>query len=391
VNRLHTSIRAAAPQETLAAAKAWARSARIRAVTDITHLDCLGLPVFVGERDGALSDGITFGKGRVPIESEIGAYMEAIECHFAEPGAAPIETCWGTPDDLAGEAGEFAPIAGRCIAREQRLLLARAEDVQTGEGGWIPAELVYFPAPDVGQRLYGATGNGLASGNTIEEASLHALFELIERDIWSIEFVRNASRRVAEDSLPPEARGIAQAASRNGLALVVRAVPNDFGVAFFVSYLFDPGKPEQRFFNGGWGCHLDRAIALMRSVSEVAQSRAAYLHGARAAPLWPGPGREADGLRAQMAMVSDAAGLVRFEDVAEIAAADTIAGQWDQTVECLRRVTDRPIWRVVYTPRPGPLHVVRLVVPLLENFSRETMRVGPRLQAALELSADAAA
>lgn len=391
MNRLHTSIRAAAPEETLAAAKAWAGLARIRAVGDITHLDCLGLPVFVSERDGALSDGFAFGKGRVPIESEIGAYMEAIECHFAEPGVSNVETRWGTVGDLGGAEAEFAPMLNRRAAPGERLLLARAHDALTGAEGWIPAELVFFPAPEVGAGLYGATGNGLASGNALEEASLHALFELIERDIWSMEFVRNASARVAEDSLPPEVRETAHAARRGGLRLVVRAVPNDFGMAFFAAFLFDPENPRQRFFNGGWGCHLDRGIALMRAVSEVAQSRAAFLHGGREAPVWEGPGPEADGVRAQIATVSDEAGAVRFDAVPEIAAAGTIAGQWVQAVASLRRVTDRPVWRVVYTPDTGPLHVVRLVVPLLENFSRTTMRVGPRLQAALERSADDAA
>ena len=397
VNRLHTSIRAAAPEHTLRLAKSWAQAARIRAVSDITHLDCLGVPVFVSERDGALSDGFTFGKGLAAIESEIGAHMEAIEYHFAEPGTAELETRWGTPRDLscapngADAIFEFAPILGRRAAPDQRLLLARAHDVESGAPAWIPAELVFNPAPDVGATLYGASSNGLASGNSVEEASLHALFELIERDIWSIEFVRNASLRVAEAGLPPQIRDIAQTASRNGLRLVVRTVPNDFGMPFFAAFLFDPARPEQRFFNGGWGCHLDRRIALMRAVTEVAQSRAAYLHGGRAAPQWDGPGDEAQGVRAQMDLVSREHPQVAFADIPGPECAGSIAAQWAQAVASLRHVVDRPIYRVIYTPEGAPLHVVRLVVPLLENFSKATMRVGPRLQAALEADADEAA
>ena len=397
MNRLHTSIRAESPEHTLGLAKSWAKAARIRAVSDITHLDCLGVPVFVSERDGAMSDGFTFGKGLAAIESEIGAHMEAIEYHFAEPGTAKLETKWGTPRDLARDpagadaAFEFAPILNRRAAPDQPLLLCRAHDAQSGAPAWIPAELVFNPAPDVGAALYGASSNGLASGNSVEEASLHALFELIERDIWSIEFVRNASLLVAERGLPPQMCGIAQTAARNGLSLIVRYVPNDFGMPFFAAFLFDPARPEQRFFNGGWGCHLDRRIALMRAVTEVAQSRAAYLHGGRAAPQWDGPGAEAEGVRAQMELVSRAEPSIAFAEISEPESASSIAAQWTQAVACLRRVVDRPIYRVVYTPKDAPLHVVRLVVPLLENFSKETMRVGPRLQAALEADADAAA
>jgi ribosomal protein S12 methylthiotransferase accessory factor len=399
VNRLHTSMRAAAPEDTLRLAKAWAEKARIRAVEEITHLDCLDVPIFVSERDAALSDGFTFGKGLVAIESEIGAHMEAIESHFAEPGVAAIETCWGTPRDLApavrgacaDPAFAFAPLLNRRADPGQRLLLARARDAETGASAWVPAELVFYPAPDIGTELYGASTNGLASGNSVAEASLHALLELIERDIWSIEFVRDASRLVVASSLPAEIRRIVQKARRHGLDLVVRSVPNDFGMPFFAAFLFDPELPQQRFFNGGWGCHPDRRIALTRAVTEVAQSRAAFLHGGRTAPLWDGSGPEADGVRAQIERVSNASAPVSFAGIEEPGRASSLDGQWALAVACLRRVADTPIWRVVYTPEEGPLHVVRLIVPLLEHFSKETMRVGPRLQAALEADAEAAA
>jgi ribosomal protein S12 methylthiotransferase accessory factor len=359
---------------TLAHAKAWAERVGIRSVSDITHLDCLGLPVFVSERRDAMTDGFSFGKGREPVLAEIGAYMEAIEHHFAEPGVAAIATRWGRAGEI--DIAEFAPVLNHGAAPGAPLLLARSEDAQSGAEGWIPAELVFCPAPEGTARLFGASSNGLASGNSIAEASLHALFELIERDIWSIEFVRDRSRLVLQ--LPDDARTVEDAAARGGLRLVVRHVPNDFGMPFFAAYLFDPARPEPKFFNGGWGCHLDKRIALMRAVSEVAQSRAAYLHGGR---VWDGADMD---VTAQIETVSRAGDAVAFDAIADAGAASDVDAQWDAAVACLRRVTDRPIHRVVYTPEEGPLHVVRLVVPMLENFSRDAMREGPRLQAELE-------
>ena len=50
----------------------------------------------------------------------------------------------------------------------------------------------------------------------------------------------------------------------------------------------------------------------------------------------------------------------------------------------LRRVVDRPVYRLVYTPPDSPLQVVRLIVPLLEHFSQATKRMGPRMRAELE-------
>jgi ribosomal protein S12 methylthiotransferase accessory factor len=392
--KLHTSHRSIPPEQTLQHAKALAAKAGIRVVSDITPLDCLGLPVFMSERPGAGLLTYSFGKGVASIESEVGAYMEAIEDYFAHPGNDAVVSRWGTPRDLSGvgtiadPAFEFAPIAERKSDPDQPMLLVRAEDVESGAEGWVPAELVFIRHPNVGASLYGVSTNGLAAGNSVLEASLHAIFELIERDIWSIEFVRNASLRVVDDSLPPEAREVVETATRNGLGFVIRTVPNDYGMPFFATFLFDPEKPLHRFFNGGWGCHLDRRIALMRAVTEAAQSRAASLHGGRELPEWNGPGAESDGVRAQMDSISGEIPAIRFEDIPEPGAAASLAAQWDATLGCLRRVIDRPVYRVVYTAEEGPIHVVRLVVPTMEHFSKFTMRVGPRLTAELEASAE---
>lgn len=391
MERLHTSMRSVSPQETLLHAKAWAAMARIDAVSDITQLDVLGVPVFVSERHGSATDPYTYGKGRLPIESEVGAYMEAIETHFAEPGVGLVQTIWGTPFELPDAGGygdpigDLAPKLNAHAGPDQNLLLARAQEVESGLEVWLPAELVFHPAPDVGPSLFGASSNGLASGNSVLEASIHALYELIERDIWSIEFVRGASVRVLDNSLPREIAEIVEKAARNRLRLVIRQVPNDYAVPFFAAYLFDENNSDSRFFNGGWGCHPDRHIALTRAVTEVAQSRLAFLHGGRS--LENASPDDTDDVRQEMAKVCRETPAIRFADIPEQAVAQPLDAQWNAAVSCLRRVIDRPIYRVIYTPANGPLHVVRLVVPLLEHFARSTMRIGPRMRAELEFHA----
>ena len=51
----------------------------------------------------------------------------------------------------------------------------------------MPAGAVYHPyesSKDL--QLFRSNTNGLASGNNLEEAILHAMCEVIERDAWSI-------------------------------------------------------------------------------------------------------------------------------------------------------------------------------------------------------------
>jgi ribosomal protein S12 methylthiotransferase accessory factor len=388
------SARAVSPQTTLHHAKSWAKRAGIDAVRDITAMDCLGVPVFVSERPGAASSVYTFGKGRSAIDAEVSAYMEAIESYFSEPCVAPVETRIGRPSALSGVRSDCDPIiafAAKSGCRsdpDQALLLARAEDAETGAAGWIPAELAFNPAPRaVGTPLYGASSNGVASGNSVLEASIHALYELIERDIWSIEFVRNHSAYVDDGGLPCYVQTIVATAARNGLRLVIRYVPNDYGIPFFAAFLFDLNRLESRFFNGGWGCHHERETALMSAVTEAAQSRLAFLHGGRRSKRSGDPPTGADHIKQQMRTVSDTSRSIQFQDIPDQPSATPLAAQWEAAVDCLRRVIDRPIYRVIYTPSEASLHVVRLLVPMMEHFTRSTMRIGPRMQAELEILA----
>src|SRR2546423_387533 len=279
------SMRTLAPETTLLYAKNLAAAAGISEVSDITDLDVLGVPVCVSVRPHARGESFTFGKGLHPVEAEVGAYMEALEFFYAEPGNGQVSTRWGSARDVSGAEQasdailDFAPLLHREVDLDASLLLASVQDLETGDDCTIPAELIYYPAPDVGQSLFGSSTNGLASGNSVLEASIQALLELIERDIWSFEFARCVSKLVEAASLPDDVREIVERAERNGLQLKVRTIPNDYGMPFFAAFLFDLNNPSRKTFNGGWACDLDRHRALARAVTEAAQSRVAFIHG----------------------------------------------------------------------------------------------------------------
>ena len=384
------SLRSLAPETTLLYARQFAATAGISEVTDITDLDVLGVPVFVSVRPQARGEAVTFGKGLRRVDAEVGAYMEALEFFFAEPGTGSVSTRWGSPKEVAGHERaddailDFVPLLQREVDLDGPLLLASVSDLETGDERAVPAELVYYPAPDVGQSLFGSSTNGLASGNSVLEASIQALLELIERDIWSFEFVRGASKLVEPASLPDNVREIIERAERNGLQLKVRTIPNDYGMPFFAAFVFDLNNPSRKTFNGGWACDLDRERALVRAVTEAAQSRVAFIHGRRKAPTSPLGAEEAKLVQRHMLGVSDARQQVSLADVPDLAVTGALQQKLDAVIERLRRVVQQPIYRVVFTPPDSPLQVVRLVVPLLENFKENRVRVGHRLKAALD-------
>ncbi len=380
-------MRSLPPETTLLNARQWVATAGISEVTDITALDVLGVPVFVSVRPQARGDSFTFGKGLRAVDAEVGAYMEALEFYFAEPGVGNVSTRWGSAREVAGEAEDaildFVPLLEREVDLDGPLLLASVRSLESGDECLIPAELIYYPAPDVGQSLFGSSTNGLASGNSVLEATIQGLLELIERDIWSFEFVRRASVLVDAASLPDNVREIVERAEQNGLQLKIRTIPNDYGIPFFAAFLFDLNNPSRKTFNGGWACDLDRDRALVRAVTEAAQSRVAFIHGGRKVKA-AADEQEAELVRQHIMGVSDPRQQVSLTDIPDLAVAGTLEQKLDTLIERLRRVVKEPIYRVVLTPPELPLQVVRVVVPLLENLKETRVRVGRRLKATIE-------
>src|SRR4030095_15187045 len=123
------SMRTLAPETTLLHATRLAAAAGISEVSDITDLDVLGVPVCVSVRPQARGESFTFGKGLRPVEAEVGAYMEALEFFFAEPGRDNVSTRLGSARDVSGSERapdailDFAPLLNRQVHLDTPLLL----------------------------------------------------------------------------------------------------------------------------------------------------------------------------------------------------------------------------------------------------------------------------
>jgi ribosomal protein S12 methylthiotransferase accessory factor len=395
VSSIARNMRTLAPKTTLHNARQWAATAGISEVTNLTDLDVLDVPVFVSIRPNARGEAYTFGKGLRPIDAEVGAYMEGIEFFFADPTVANVVTYRGTPRgapgyELADDALlKFCPLLQREIDLDGPLLLGKVEELESGREWFIPAELIYYPAPDVGQSIFGSSTNGLASGNSVLEATIQGLLELIERDIWSFEFVQPKSKLVDPASLPGKVNEIVERAEKNGLQLKIRTIANDYGLPFFAAFIFDLNNPSRQTFNGGWACDLTRERALVRAVTEAAQSRLAFIHGGRKVPKKVATdsttvANEQEMIRQHMLGVSDTREQVKFSEIRDFRVTDDLQQQLNVVIERLHCVVQEPIYRVVLTAPDAPFHVVRVVVPLLENLKETRVRVGPRLKASIE-------
>jgi ribosomal protein S12 methylthiotransferase accessory factor len=393
-----SSLRAEPLDVTLSRARALSQSLGISRVTDITRLDVVGVPVFASIRPTAQPGSlcVNAGKGLSTGEAQVGAYMESIEYAFAEYNRSALRVLRRPARDLYDGPTrpeailDFCPMMNMTIDLDAPLTCVEAHEVETGDVCLVPAELVFFPFPDEAgkEEYFGSNTNGLCSGNSILEATVHGLAEVIERDVLSFYTVDDQSCLVQSLSLPSSIRCIEAQLASVGLSLYVRYVKNCFELPFFMAFVVDPRTPTPLFINGGFGCNPSREVAVTRAVCEALQSRLSFIHGGRD-DLQERYQRLEEGSRESQAeyaqrltrKVARQKPKAHFEETADCSASITdLESSLEVLMFSLRRNGFRHVLRVVYTPSSLPLQVVRILVPGLESFKETTTRIGPRLR-----------
>jgi ribosomal protein S12 methylthiotransferase accessory factor len=393
--RLDSSYRTRPVDATLAIAEGLMPSFGISRVTDITRMDRLGLPVCASVRPRSQALRVHAGKGLRASDARAGALMEAIEHAAAEPQRSEWSGVSLSLGDLVAAFDEglqlvdFAPKFGLSISPDQRMTAVECEDLGARRKILLPAELIFFPYRlDEPQAFFGSTTNGLASGNSLDEATLHALFEIMERDALAMNKPRDAAQPVDGDSLPEPFRTMARAWRGSGIDLSVRHIPNAFGLPCFEAVL---NERESASVNlaGGSGLHLDREIALARAVCEAAQSRLSHIHGGRDDitrfySKYTGLSRScrAEMETAMMRKMFDETRRVDFAAVPhEPSKRHSLAAVLDDVLCRLSAAGFGSVFRHRFHVDLNGLHVVKVVVPKCENLEDQARRIGPRLLA----------
>jgi ribosomal protein S12 methylthiotransferase accessory factor len=276
--------RAAPLDETLARIEPKVPAVGITRVADITSLDRIGIPVFSCIRPTAEPGAITVynGKGATVEESRISAIMEGIERYSSElhdrsVHLAPYEEMLAhgmvlNPKDLIlpkeADVDRLMPwVEGYDIANDETLI--------------IPAHAVFHPLPQKFRQLFRTNTNGLASGNTMEEAIFHALCEVIERDAWSlVEASRDTGLSVINID-DTACLGMQKKFADAQVEVRVRDITSDVGIPTMAAVADDVLLRDPMLLTIGIGTHTSARIAVMRALTEVAQSRLTQIHGAR--------------------------------------------------------------------------------------------------------------
>lgn len=257
----------------------------ITRVADITGLDDIGLPVHVAYRPDGLTYAVSIGTGATPAQSRVSAVMESIEAWHAENLRVPTSArCGAVALELDYDVRELNLAPRSPLTAHVVLDWVAGQGLLTGTDTFAPADVIRLdltPPVDYAQALFQVTSNGLATGNTVADAVLHGLVEVIERDSVASYLAQPQRERRYVDPATcrhPAAREVFEALRAADCTVLACDITGRVGLPCYAAVIWSPDVPVSC---GGYGCHVDRGIAIGRAMSEAAQTRLALIAGAR--------------------------------------------------------------------------------------------------------------
>jgi ribosomal protein S12 methylthiotransferase accessory factor len=356
------------PEVTLARVQPHLAATGIVRVADITGLDHLGVPVFCAIRPQARFVQVSSGKGFTAAAAEASAVMEAIEMFHAEnPPAGLRRACaleiirsggpFAGPDSLAlGDVTSY-------FSHNFVVDWVMGEELLSGCPTWLMACAAYCCEP----AIFMWTSNGLASGNHLVEATLHGLYELIERDSFTRLGPDAQTRAVDLEHLDDPMLGeLVERIRAAGLEVFLAVAPSRVPVCTFYAIIFDRSSfAASTRVTAGSGSHLSPAVAASRALTEAAQGRLGLIHASREdlvsfyAAKFPD-----DILESIFSRTAD----MRFRDLEDRATAD-LGADLDLVLRELASAGLRQVFRVDLTRPELGIPVARVIVPGL-GFDR---------------------
>lgn len=385
----------------------------ITRVANMTGLDRVGIPVYNAIRPNSRSLSVSQGKGVTHEAAKVSALMESIEYWHAEHIDLPLrhdsfdrlrrEACVIDVTTLPRRAG-LATVAARAaetpamapLHLDRPLLWVEGVDLFGSGPLWVPFETVTYNRVglDLADTTFRVSSCGLASGNDLTEAVIHAVCEIIERDAltmwWAPSLPPFLDTLVDPATIDePVCLSLIEQAGAADLDVLIWDTTSDVGVPVFQVCLIErEQRPSWRQFGPCWGygCHVRPEIALSRAITEAAQSRVTVIVASRddnysrqyQAQHDPAVNRSARELFGALTP------LRAFDQAASLAGA-TLADDLDTLLSRLRAVDVGTAAIVDLTKPELGIPVAKVIIPGLEFYSLDVgYSPGPRSRRAAE-------
>ena len=290
--------KATAPRETIARVRALLKELDLDILQETIRIDSgrLGIPIFISRcgKDAVRIIGTQkqMGKGGTPEQSEASALMELAErfsfFHFIKARSFIQETYRNIKDQalpLEALAHCFYDRSNdldkiKDVFEQIPLSWVWAYNLTQKKDQLVPIDWFYLI------HEY----NGPSAGNTLEEAILQGLCEVVERHVSSV---------ISHDLLPtpaidpasvtdPAAKGLIEKFDRLGIKLFLKDFSLDTGIPTVGSLAYDPSTfPEKSEIVFTAGTTPNPEKSLIRAVTEIAQLAGDFINRTQYRPTLP--------------------------------------------------------------------------------------------------------
>jgi len=390
---LRGTHRCVPPEETLERIRPHLRTAGITRLADITGLDRIGMPVTIAYRPNGRTLSSAAGKGFTLAAAQASAAMEGIELHHAEnPRLPELQLSYAAlAERMAVIPRERLPLTRHALFSETRpeFWVAGWDLLQQQEVG-VPLSSIAMIRHVHQKPLYARPflhdSNGLASGNHFLEAVTAGFYEVLERDAvschrWAQDRTGHQLPKVRQETIEhPLAVELLERFRAAGTAAVLYDCSLDPEVAVYEANLYDE-RVRHVGVTGGYGAHLDPEIAMIRALTEAAQSRLIYISGARDDIFrHDDRGFKVSDSSATIASLAGRAGTVDARDRASFATR-SFEGDLQRLLGVVRRMGLEQVIVADLSHEELGIPVARVVVPGLEGYRTHVYTPGPRARA----------
>ena len=384
--------RVIAPSETIEINQDKLKTAGITRIADITDLDRIGLPIYTAIRptaeDGAVS--IYGGKGITKDHAKASAMMEGFERYSAERHDSD-EIVVATLSEIS-ELGDYIDPKSLNLPKEFEkrdiddltLEWSISKDIISQKEYYIPTNAIFHPYNHENNidSLFKSNTNGLASGNIMEEAILHGMFEVIERDAWSIfELTHKNYAQIDLDSIESEIiNDIIGKFESEGIKIKLMDFTADIKIPTIAASADDTVTKDAGLLTLGIGTHLDPEVAILRALTEVAQSRATQINGAREDTVRADFSREVGYERMKRInkyYFKQEENQIKLSDIENKSTSSITKDIEIVKDELIKNDIEKILYVDLTRPELG-VSVVRVVIPEMELYTIDSSRAGYR-------------
>lgn len=381
--------RAIPPERTIINVEDKLKRAGVTRIAEITHLDRLGIPVYSAIRPGAAEGAVSIyaGKGATKSQAKASAMMEAFERYSAEINEEDtFQFESGTYSEMENAVNPKALILPTSLYEDDKTQLDWVKTMELTEEKeyLIPANAIYHPyMPLNGSALFKSNTNGLASGNRIEEAVYHGITEVVERDAWSIfEAKKEPKSEVDCETIEnPMIKDMLSKFTQAEVDVRLLELTADVEITTIAAVSDDTVLKDPALLSLGVGTHLNPEVAVIRALTEVAQSRATQIHGTREDTNRAVFMRKAGYDRMKRINKHWFNDSHKLMDISQIK--DRSKTNFKQDIETcmdlLRKNGFKKIYYVDLTRNEVEIPVARVIIPGMEVYSIDTERMGKRL------------